>query len=71
MTSGTFLGIRYHDGIEKQVVYKAIFKREGEQVNSFHVELDCLGGMVIRFDNVSQMNDEMSRIWDLIEIQTC
>lgn len=71
MTSGTFSGIRYHDGIEKQVVYKAIFKREGEQVNSFHVGLDCLGGMVIRFDNVSQMNDEMSRIWDLIEIQTC
>lgn len=40
-------------------------------MNSFHVGLDCLGGMVIRFDNVSQMNDEMSRIWDLIEIQTC
>jgi carbamoylphosphate synthase large subunit len=66
--NGLFKDIVFSDKIEKFIIKKCIYKKEGDRVEFFDNASKALGIIFLKFNNKSEMNDCLSNINDFISI---
>ena len=68
LESGVFESLKVHPDIEKRIVKQALNISPGDSVNAFRNGGDSIGCMVLRFDNIHDMNEKMDQMWKYVEV---
>lgn len=68
LKTGRFKALYLHDGIKEHIVYQKLFVAAGDRVNAFRNGGDCIGIMIIQFEDTAQMNHMMDKMWEYVEV---
>ncbi|MCI6231675.1 MAG: ATP-grasp domain-containing protein [Selenomonas sp.] len=69
MKDGVLKDVLFPEELQKRIVKRFVTASRGDRIQAFRLGGDGLGTMVLRFDSVEQMDDEMSRMWDIIKVE--
>ena len=65
---GVYSDIIFDDAIEKYIVKKCLYKKDGDTVEFFDNASKALGIVFLKFENMSEMSEILSNIYDHIKI---
>lgn len=65
---GVYSDIVFDDAIEKYIVKKCLYKKDGDTVEFFDNASKALGIVFLKFENMSEMSEILSNIYDHIKI---
>lgn len=68
LKSGKFRSLKIHPDIEKRIVKQAMIVSPGDPVNAFKNGVDSIGVMVLKFDDIQEMNEKMDQMWKYVEV---
>ena len=65
---GNYVDIKFDEKIEKYIVRKCLYKKEGDEVEFFDNASKALGIIFLKFDSPEEMSDILRNIYDHITI---
>lgn len=66
--NGRYVDIKFDEKIEKNIVRKCLYKKEGDEVEFFDNASKALGIIFLKFDTLDEMSDMLGNIYDHITI---